>query len=68
MKRFTEGEERWQVTLLPDCVDDYLSEEDSASVIETLVTRWTSPRWASKVDLLRKSGELLWIRPLASRT
>jgi hypothetical protein len=27
MKRFVEGEDRTQVTLLPDCLDDYVIEE-----------------------------------------
>ena len=26
MKRFVEGEDRTQVTLLPECLDDYIAE------------------------------------------
>lgn len=28
MKRFIEGETRTQVTLLPECLDDYVAEEN----------------------------------------
>ncbi|WP_201306252.1 transposase, partial [Roseomonas harenae] len=37
MKRFVEGEERGQVTLLPDCIEDYVSEENPVRVIEAFV-------------------------------
>jgi len=29
MKRFIEGEDRQQVTLLPECLDDYIGEGSS---------------------------------------
>src|SRR5215212_6967616 len=32
MKRFVEGEDRRQTTLLPDCIDDYVSEENPVRV------------------------------------
>ncbi|MDR6291418.1 hypothetical protein E9232_007126, partial [Inquilinus ginsengisoli] len=28
MKRFVEGQDRRQITLLPDCVDDYVGEDN----------------------------------------
>jgi hypothetical protein len=28
MKRFIEGEDRSQVTLLPECLDDYVAEDN----------------------------------------
>ena len=37
MKRFVEGEDRRQTTLLPDCVDDYVSEENPVRVIDAFV-------------------------------
>ena len=37
MKRFVEGEDRRQATLLPDCVEDYVSEEDPVRAIEAFV-------------------------------
>ena len=37
MKRFVEGEERTQVTLLPECLDDYIEAENPVRVIDVFV-------------------------------
>jgi transposase len=37
MKRFIEGETRTQVTLLPECLDDYVTEENSVRVVDVFV-------------------------------
>src|SRR3954469_4731130 len=37
MKRFIEGEERSQVTLLPECLDDYVGEDNSVRVVDAFV-------------------------------
>ena len=37
MKRFIEGTDRFQVSLLPECVDDYISEDNPVRVIEAFV-------------------------------
>src|SRR5215218_8970207 len=37
MKRFVEGEDRRQTTLLPDCIEDYVSEENPVRVIGAFV-------------------------------
>jgi transposase len=37
MKRFIEGADRTQVTLLPDCVDDYVGTDNPVRVIEAFV-------------------------------
>ena len=37
MKRFIEGEDRAQVSLLPDCVDDYVGTDNPVRVIEAFV-------------------------------
>ena len=37
MKRFVEGEDRRQAVLLPECLDDYVSEENSVRVIDVFV-------------------------------
>lgn len=37
MKRFIEGEERSQVTLLPDCLDDYIAEDNPVRVVDVFV-------------------------------
>ena len=37
MKRFIEGEDRQRATLLPDCLDDYVSTDNPVRVIEAFV-------------------------------
>src|SRR5499427_5673777 len=37
MKRFIEGEDRSQVTLLPECLDDYIAEDNPIRVVEAYV-------------------------------
>ena len=37
MKRFIEGEDRSQVTLLPECLDDYIAEDNPVRVIDAFV-------------------------------
>lgn len=37
MKRFIEGEDRNQVTLLPECLDDYIGEDNPVRVIDAFV-------------------------------
>src|SRR6266403_4479152 len=37
MKRFIEGDDRTQVTLLPECLDDYVKSENAVRVIEVFV-------------------------------
>jgi transposase len=37
MKRFIEGEDRSQVTLLPECLDDYIAEDNPVRVVDAYV-------------------------------
>jgi len=37
MKRFIEGEDRNQVTLLPDCLDDYIAEDNPVRAVDAFV-------------------------------
>ena len=37
MKRFIEGEERSQITLLPECLDDYIGEDNPVRVVDVFV-------------------------------
>ena len=37
MKRFIEGEDRSQVTLLPECLDDYIAEDSPVRVVDAFV-------------------------------
>lgn len=37
MKRFIEGESRTQTTLLPDCLDDYITEDNPVRAVEVFI-------------------------------
>jgi transposase len=37
MKRFIEGQDRSQVTLLPECLDDYIGQDNPVRVVDTFV-------------------------------
>ena len=37
MKRFIEGQDRTQVTLLPECLEDYVAEDNPVRVIDVFV-------------------------------
>ena len=37
MKRFIEGEDRQQVTLLPECLDDYIGQDNPVRVVDVFV-------------------------------
>ncbi|CAM2159084.1 protein of unknown function (plasmid) [Pararobbsia alpina] len=37
MKRFVEGDDRKQVALLPECVDDYIGEDNPVRVVDVFV-------------------------------
>ena len=37
MKRYIEGEDRTQVTLLPECLDDYVVQDNPVRVVEVFV-------------------------------
>ena len=37
MKRFVEGEDRREATLLPECLDDYLTQDNPVRVIDVFI-------------------------------
>ena len=37
MKRFIEGEDRSRVTLLPECLDDFIAEDNPVRVVDAFV-------------------------------
>jgi transposase len=43
MKRFIEGEDRSQVTLLPECLDDYIAEDNPVRVVDAYVEELDLP-------------------------
>jgi hypothetical protein len=44
MKRFVEGADRGQSTLLPECLDDWIDEDNPVRVIDAFVERSTALR------------------------
>jgi len=38
MARYVEGSDRQQVTLLPECLDDYIAEDNPVRVVEAYVS------------------------------
>ena len=41
MKRFVEGEDRTQVTLFPECLDDFIAEDNPVRVIDAFIDELT---------------------------
>ena len=37
MKRFIEGEDRTQITLLPECLDDYIATDNPVRAVDAFV-------------------------------
>jgi hypothetical protein len=37
MKRFVEGADRWQATLLPDTLEDYVTEDNPVRVLDVFI-------------------------------
>ena len=37
MKRFVEGQDRRQLILLPDCLDDYVGEDNSVRIVDAFI-------------------------------
>jgi hypothetical protein len=60
MKRFVEGQDRSQPILLPDCLDDYVGEDNPVRIVDASLMNWIWRYWALRV-LYRK-------RPAVPRT
>ena len=53
MKRFVEGTDRGQSTLFPECLEDWIDENNPVRVIDVLWTNSTSESWGLMVLLPR---------------
>ena len=62
MKRFIEGEERRQVSLLPECLDDYIAEDNPVRAVEAFVNE------LRLAELGFGSGDQVTAPPLDART
>ena len=56
MKRFVEGADRSQVTLLPECLDDYIGDDNPVRVIDVFVDELDLADWASRAWRRRTPG------------
>lgn len=54
MKRFIEGADRTQSTLLPACIDDYVAEDNPVRVIEAFVDELVWASWGLEEWSLRQ--------------
>jgi transposase len=43
MKRFIEGQQRSQVTLMPECLDDFIGEDNPVRVVDAFVEELDLP-------------------------
>ena len=60
MKRFVEGEDRRQATLLPECLDDYVTQDNPVRVIDV----FTDELVETFIDYKRKNeAEAVRLRP-----
>lgn len=48
MKGFTKGEERSQITLLPECLDDYIGEDNLVRAVDELKLRKLGFGWPTR--------------------
>jgi transposase len=53
MKRFVEGDDREQVALLPECVDDYIGQDNPVRVIDAFAEERISRNLDSTVPRQR---------------
>jgi transposase len=56
MKRFVEGEDRRRATLLPECTDDYVSEENPVRVIDAFVAKLDLAELGSEGVIPERTG------------
>ena len=64
MKRFIESEARTQVTLLPECLDYYVTEDNPVRVVDVFVDELDLGALGLKVLILLQRG----VRPTIQRS
>jgi hypothetical protein len=58
MKRFVEGKDHLQATLLPDCLDDYVTEDNPVRVIDVFIGELVWEPWALPALCRKRPGGL----------
>jgi transposase len=51
IKRFVQGQGRTQGTLLPECLDDYVAEDNAVRVIDVFVDEFDLANWVFRVSI-----------------
>ena len=60
MPRFIEGQDRHQVTLMPECLDDFIAEDNTVRIVMSLSVSRTWWPWASTAQARRqRDGPLI---------
>ena len=63
MGRFVEGGDRRQSLLLPESLDDYVTEDNPVRVIEAFIEELDLGRWALRAwRRRRRAGQLITLR------
>ena len=62
MGRFVEGSDRNQTTLFPECLDDWIDEDNPVRVIDVLLDRSIWRRLGSTGSIPRQPADLRIIR------
>ena len=63
MGRFVEGEDRRQSLLLPESLDDYVTEDNPVRVMEAFIEELDLGRWALRAwRRRRRAGQLIILR------
>ena len=63
MGRFIEGEDRRQSLLLPESLDDYVTEDNPVRVMEAFIEELDLGRWALRAwRRRRRAGQLITLR------
>jgi transposase len=68
MKRFIGGEDRSQVTLLPECLDDYIAEDNPVRVVDAYVEELDLQGLGSKVRSRQQRADRHITRRCCSRS
>ena len=61
MPRFIEGQDRHQFALLPECLDDFIAEDNTVRIVDVFMS-WSWWPWDSTAQVRRQPGDPLITR------